>query len=61
MPAASPPFVGPLKGEVVRKIGLDVHRDFCEVAIAEGGKVRLAGRVTTEPAALRLFAESLRV
>jgi transposase len=43
----------------VRKIGLDVHRDFCEVAIAEDGRVRRAGRVATEPAALRLFAESL--
>jgi transposase len=43
----------------VRKIGLDVHRDFCEVAIAEAGRVRLAGRVATEPAALRLFAQSL--
>jgi transposase len=28
----------------MRFIGLDVHRDFCEVAIAEGGVVRLAGR-----------------
>jgi transposase len=37
---------------VVRKIGLDVHRDFCEVAIAEGGGVRLAGRVATGPATL---------
>ena len=43
----------------MRKIGLDVHRDFCEVAIAEGGRVRLAGRVATDPAALTLFAESL--
>jgi transposase len=40
-------------------IGLDVHRDFCEVAIAEAGEVRLAGRVQTEPAALTLFAQSL--
>ena len=40
----------------MRSIGLDVHRDFCEVAIAEAGEVRLAGRVQTEPAALRLFA-----
>jgi hypothetical protein len=24
-------------------IGLDVHRDFCEVAIAEAGAVRAAG------------------
>jgi transposase len=43
----------------MRFIGLDVHRDFCEVAIAEGGGVRLAGRVQTEPAALALFAQSL--
>ena len=28
------------KGARVRAIGLDVHRDFCEVAIAEEGKVR---------------------
>src|SRR6266536_5057370 len=43
----------------MRFIGLDVHRDFCEVAIAEAGEVRLAGRVQTEPAALELFAQSL--
>jgi transposase len=43
----------------MRFIGLDVHRDFCEVAIAEGGQVRLAGRVKTEPAELALFAQSL--
>jgi transposase len=43
----------------MRFIGLDVHRDFCEVAIAEAGAVRLAGRVQTEPAALELFAQSL--
>src|SRR5512133_1955372 len=43
----------------MRFIGLDVHRDFCEVAIAEAGEVRLAGRVQTEPAALALFAQSL--
>ena len=43
----------------MRAIGLDVHRDFCEVAIAEGGEVRSAGRVETKPAALELFAQSL--
>src|SRR5919204_1601903 len=43
----------------MRFIALDVHRDFCEVAIAEGGEVRMAGRVKTEPASLTLFAESL--
>ena len=30
---------------VGRAIGLDVHREFCEVAICEDGEVRLAGRV----------------
>src|SRR6266851_5351099 len=34
----------------MRFIALDVHRDFCEVAIAEGGQVRLAGRVETKTA-----------
>src|SRR6266516_724427 len=43
----------------MRFIGLDIHRDFCEVAIAEGGELRLAGRVQTEPEALALFAQSL--
>src|SRR3954453_2724773 len=43
----------------MRSIGIDVHRDFCEVAIAEGGSVRTAGRVATEPQALELLASSL--
>jgi transposase len=44
---------------VFRAIGLDVHRDFCEVAIAAGGEVRSAGQIKTTPAALELFAASL--
>jgi transposase len=43
----------------MRSIGLDIHRDFCEVAIAEGGEVRSAGRVSMAPEALELFAASL--
>jgi transposase len=43
----------------VRAIGLDVHLEFCEVAIAEGGAVRSAGRIETKPAELELFAQSL--
>jgi transposase len=43
----------------VRFIGLDVHRDFCEVAIAEGGELRSAGRIETTPETLELFAASL--
>ncbi len=42
-----------------RSIGLDVHRDFCEVAIADGGRARAAGRVPTTPEQLALFAQSL--
>jgi transposase len=38
---------------------LDVHRDFCEVAIAENGEVHSAGRVPTRVQALELFAGSL--
>src|SRR5512132_1966093 len=38
---------------------MDVHRDFCEVAIAEAGTVRSAGRIATRPASLELFAASL--
>ena len=34
---------------VGRAIGLDVHRDFCEVAICEDGDVRSAGRVPATP------------
>jgi transposase len=44
---------------VGRAIGLDVHRDFCEVAICEAGRVRSAGRVQTTPERLELFARSL--
>jgi len=42
-----------------RAIGLDVHREFCEVAICEDGVVRSAGRVKTTPEALRVLAGSL--
>ena len=44
---------------VGRAIGLDVHRDFCEIAICEDGVVRSAGRVPSTPEALRALAESL--
>jgi transposase len=39
---------------------MDVHRDFCEVAIAEeGGRVRSAGRIDSTLEGLGLFAQSL--
>ena len=43
----------------MRAIGIDVHRDFCEVAISEGGQLRSAGRVPSTPAELELLAQSL--
>jgi transposase len=43
----------------MRAIGLDVHLDFCEVAIAEAGEVRSAGRIETKPDQIELFARSL--
>jgi transposase len=43
----------------MRSIALDVHRDFCEVAIKEGGEVRSAGRIETTREQLELFAQSL--
>lgn len=44
----------------MRFIGLDVHRDFCTVAISEGGPARPAGRITSTPEALTEFAAGLR-
>ena len=43
----------------MRSIGLDVHRDFCEVAICQGGAARSAGRVPTLVEPLRAFAATL--
>ncbi len=42
-----------------RCIGLDVHREFAQVVIWEGGVVRQAGQIRTTPEDLRAFAESL--
>ena len=46
-------------GGCVRSIGMDVHRDFCEVALVEDGTVRSVGRIETSPEALGVFADSL--
>ena len=44
---------------VGRAVGLDVHRDFCVVAICEEGEDRAAGRVPSTPEGLQLLAQSL--
>jgi transposase len=43
----------------MRWFGLDVHRDFCEVAVVEEGGVSSAGRIATRVPTLELFAQSL--
>ena len=43
----------------MRAVALDVHRDFCEVAIVAEGRLRSAGRIKTRPEELELFAQSL--
>jgi transposase len=47
-------------GSRVRHVGLDVHRDFAQVAILEGGHVCSGGRIPATPEALRAFAQTLR-
>jgi transposase len=42
-----------------RCIGLDVHREFAQVAIWQGGLVTQAGRFATTPEGVRGFAEGL--
>jgi transposase len=49
----------PLVRWVGRAIGIDVHRDFCVIAICEDGKIRSAGRVPSTPEGLATLAESL--
>jgi transposase len=50
--------MGRIKG-ARRCIGLDVHRDFAQVAIWQDGVVSQAGRFATMPEQVRAFADSL--
>jgi hypothetical protein len=43
----------------VRFIGLDVHLDFCEIAICDAGRVRSGCRVPTSAQGLAILANSL--
>ncbi|MBA2274042.1 MAG: IS110 family transposase, partial [Actinobacteria bacterium] len=43
----------------MRFIALDVHRDFCEVAISEDGSIRGHPRIPTDVEHLQAFAQSL--
>src|SRR3954452_3649929 len=42
-----------------RCIGLDVHREFAQLAIWQGGLVTQAGRFATTPEGVRAFADGL--
>ena len=59
LPTASPVLLSECEEAVMRAVGLDVHLDFCEVAIVEDGEVRSAGRIETKPEQIELFARSL--
>jgi transposase len=43
----------------VRFIGLDVHKDFCEVAVVQGAACFSGPRVASTPEELEVFAQSL--
>jgi transposase len=43
----------------MRSVALDVHLDFCEVAVVEDGEPHSAGRIETKPEQIELFASSL--
>jgi transposase len=61
LPTGSPASSHGQEEDELRAVALDVHRDFCEVAIAEEAGVRAAGRIKTGPDELELFAQSLDV
>lgn len=44
---------------MVRYIGMDVHREFAQLAVVEGGLVRDEGRIGVTPEALRAWVEGL--
>lgn len=43
----------------MRSIGLDVHRNFAQVAVVENGLCRDEGRIGVTPEALRAWADTL--
>src|SRR5207302_8209934 len=59
LPSWSPTENPHRRGGYMRSIALDVHRDFCEVAMKDESRLRLAGRIKSSPAELELFAQSL--
>jgi transposase len=58
-PLLHPSSIEEVKDVTRRCIGLDVHRDFAQVAIWQDGLVRHAGQIAMTPQALTVFADSL--
>jgi hypothetical protein len=48
------------KHGMVRYIGMDVHREFAQLAVLEDGLVRDEGKIGVTPEALRQWADGLR-
>src|SRR5215218_8807128 len=59
LPTCAPSASSRKEDRMRRCIGLDVHREFAQVAIWEDGLIWQAGRIQTTPEALRDFADSL--
>src|SRR5215213_9541132 len=58
LPTCAPSASSRKEDRMRRCIGLDVHREFAQVAIWEDGLIWQAGRIQTTPEALRDFAEA---
>ena len=43
----------------MRYFGVDVHLEFCEIAVCEDGRVSQVGRIASTPEAIREFAADL--
>src|SRR5215217_4819462 len=54
LPTASPTCRAEVKEALVRSVGLDVHLDFCQVALVEDGELRSAGPIKTTPEQIAL-------
>ena len=50
----------PVRRWTGRAIGLDLHRDFCEIAVCEEGVTHSVGRVPMTPEGIESLADSLR-
>jgi hypothetical protein len=59
-PSGSPLSIMEGARGVVRYIGMDVHREFAQLAVVEDGLVRDEGRIGVTPEALRSWAGDLR-